>query len=145
MPIEAIDSQPFIEEARCYYSCVPSGLVWYTILAALVDISEGTPVPTDPNELIDQARCLESCIPPGYVPYAILGALAIISGSGGGGISPGPPPLGAAPEIYQDVFEDPNGNITPNNPNQPAIYMQLVSSGGSGVLWHWEKDTHVWN
>ncbi len=62
---------------------------------------------------------------------------------GGGGV--GPPPLGAAPELYQDVFDDPNvANVIPNKPNNPARYSQLQSSGGSGVEWHWQKDTHVW-
>lgn len=62
----------------------------------------------------------------------------------GGGGPPGPPPLGAAPEIYTGTFSDPNGNVTPNVPTEPAIYFTLVSAGGTGNVWHWQKDTQVW-
>lgn len=67
----------------------------------------------------------------------------LLLASGGGSSGPNPP-LGAAPEIYSGVFENPNGNITPNVATQPAIYFQLASAGGEGSIWHWEKDSQQW-
>ncbi len=66
--------------------------------------------------------------------------------SGGGSGPPGPPPLGAAPELYQGVFDDPNGNVVPNRPAFPARYSQLVSAGASpdAQEWHWQPDTALW-
>jgi len=67
----------------------------------------------------------------------------ILLASGGGGSGP-TPPLGAAPEIYTGIWNDPNGNVTPNVPSQPARYSQLMSSGGGGEEWHWQPDTQQW-
>ncbi len=64
--------------------------------------------------------------------------------SGGG--PPGPPPLGAAPEIYTGIWDDPNGHVTPNVPTEPAIYFRLSSAAGEETpIWHWEKDGQVWD
>lgn len=95
----------------------------------------------DPDALaeIDAIKCLQNWDQQSLLAAAVY-QLCVISG--GGGI--GPPPLGAAPEIYQDVFANPNGNISPNNPNQPARYSQLASAGGTGTEFHWQKDSHVW-
>lgn len=75
----AIDPQPLIDEAQCLECNIPQGYIWYAVLAALQDIANGDPVPTEPDEIIDEARCLYSCIPAGYVPYAILAAIQGIS------------------------------------------------------------------
>lgn len=47
-------------------------------------------------------------------------------------------------EVYEDVFDDPNGNVTPVNPTKPARYSQLFSAGGTGVEFHWQPDTADW-
>jgi len=81
----AIDPTQFLEAAKCSFQCIPPGMIWYAVLAALSDVANGDPVPTDTNEIIDEARCLSQCIPPGFLPYAILAAVSNISGGGGGG------------------------------------------------------------
>ena len=69
--------------------------------------------------------------------------LLLIGGGSGGG---GTPPLGAAPEIYQNIWDDPNGHVIPNKPAFPARYSQLVSAGASpdAQEWHWQPDTGLW-
>jgi hypothetical protein len=79
----AIDPQPFIDSGNCLFCKIPPGLVWFAILAALDDIANGRPMPSDPDELIAEARCFETCIPMGFVPYAILVALQNLSTGGG--------------------------------------------------------------
>jgi hypothetical protein len=69
-------------------------MIWYAILAAAINISNGMPVPTNPNELMAQAACLR-CIPEGLLPYAILEALR--TGGGGGGVTYGTSNPVAAP------------------------------------------------
>ncbi len=66
----------------------------------------------------------------------------MLSALGGGGV--GPPPLGAAPEIYTGIWDDPNGNIIPNKPENPARYSQLESAGGDGTEFHWQSDLAHW-
>ena len=79
-----IAPQPIINDAHAYQA-IPQGMIWYAVLAALVDINNGDPVPTTAQGIIDEAQCLESCIPAGYVPYAILAQLANLTGGGGTG------------------------------------------------------------
>lgn len=81
----AIDPTQFLEAAKCSFQCIPPGMIWYAVLAALSDVANGDPVPTDTNEIIDEARCLSQCIPAGFLPYAILAAVSGISTGGGGG------------------------------------------------------------
>lgn len=81
----SIDAQPYLAAARCTFCNIPAGLIYYSILAALIDVSNGDPVPTDSNELLNEARCLQSCIPAGLLPYAILAAVGDIEGGGGAG------------------------------------------------------------
>ncbi len=83
----AIDPQPYITAAQCSWCNIPPGMIWYAVLAALIDVGNGDPVPTDPSAIMEEARCLECNIPPGFVPYAILAAISNISGGGGGGAS----------------------------------------------------------
>ena len=81
----AIDPQPYISAATCEFCKIPPGMIWYAVLAGLIDVGNGDPVPTDTNELMEEATCLFQCIPAGYLPYAILAAVSNISGGGGGG------------------------------------------------------------
>jgi hypothetical protein len=120
----AIDSQPLIDDAVCLQCKIPPGMVWYAVLAALVDITNGDPVPTDAEELMDEARCLYSCIPVGYVPYAILGAISGLSGGGSGLL-----------EVYQD--RDP---LPPNDPTKGALNYPL----GGGILTQWDILSQTW-
>ncbi len=93
---------------------------------------------TDPATLLNQANCLACFAPSEYALLLMNGVLLtqIDDAITGGGVLP--PPLGAAPEIYQGTFNDPNGNVIPNFPEFPARYSQLESSGGTGVEFHWQ-------
>ena len=80
----AIDPQPVIDAAQPW-CCVPQGDLWLAVLAALIDVGNGDPVPTDVNELMEQVACLKCAVQPGDVPLLILGAVSNITGGGGGG------------------------------------------------------------
>jgi hypothetical protein len=107
----AIDPTDLITDARCYSVCIPSGLQPFTVLAALIDVANGDPVPTDTNELIDEARCLESCIPTGMVWAAMIVAIQDISG--GGGPNPPPPPPSLDWTQNYSGIGSPEGVVTP--------------------------------
>ena len=121
----AIDPQPLLDDLKCNFCVIPPGLIQYAILAALVDVANGDPVPSDPQELIDEARCLECTIPPGLVPYAMLSAISNISGGGGGG----------AQEVY--IGRDP---LPPDDPTKPA----LSFPSGGGTLTQWDVGSASW-
>lgn len=104
----------------CEFHCIPPGAIWYAVLAALIDISNGDDVPTDVNTLLEQARCLECEIPPGLVPYQILTALRGISGGGAGG----------AQEVYTGAVPP----AAPDNPANPALFYPT----GGGALQQWD-------
>lgn len=117
--VAAIDPAPYITAARCTFCNIPPGLIWYAILAALIDIANGDPVPTDTDELLNEARCLQSCIPHGLLPYTLLAAIEALSSGGG---------LGT-----QQVFEgrDP---APPDDVTKPAVNYPI----GGGALTQWD-------
>ena len=80
----ADEANALIADAKCDLSCLPPGLVWYGILAALLNVSNGNPVP-DATTLASEANCLMCVLSPGMVPYAIIQAIRGISTGGGGG------------------------------------------------------------
>ena len=110
----------------CQFHCIPPGAIWYAILAALIDISNGDDVPTDVNELLDQARCLENCIPPGLVPYQILTALMGLSGGTGGGTI----------QVY-------TGAAPPAAPTDPTKAAVFYPTGG-GSLQQFDLGSGTW-
>lgn len=71
----AAEAQELVTAAECEFCTIPQGLIWYVILAALIDKGNGAEVPTDTQELIAEARCLECVIPSGLLPYTILEAV----------------------------------------------------------------------
>ena len=71
----AAEAQELITAAECEFCTIPPGLIWYTVLAALIDKGNGNPVPSDPQALIAEAQCLECVIPAGLLPYTILEAI----------------------------------------------------------------------
>jgi hypothetical protein len=79
----ASEANALIADATCDMSCLPPGLVMYAILAALIDVGNGLPVP-DAQTLASEANCLLCYLSPGMVPYAILQAIRGISSGGGG-------------------------------------------------------------
>lgn len=103
----------------CEFHCIPSGAIWYAVLAALIDISNGDDVPTDVNTLLEQARCLECEIPPGLLPYQILTALRGISSGGAG-----------AQEVYTGAAPP----AAPDDPTKPAVFYPT----GGGALLQWD-------
>ena len=121
MPV--LDVQPV---NACELDCYPPGTVWYAILAALIDISNGDPVPTDTNELIAEATCLINCIPPGLVPYQILTALRGISSGGTGGST--------------QVFTGAAPPAAPTDPTKAAVFYPT----GGGALLQWDIGGAAW-
>ncbi|SRR6266550_5439886 len=100
------DAQALLSSANCEFACIPSGLIWYAILGALITISNGGTMSTDPQVLISQARCLECLIPAGFVPYAILEALRGVSGGGSGSVTCGAGAPVAAPTGTCAIYID---------------------------------------
>lgn len=81
----AEEVQELINEVPCDLCNSPPGLQWYLALAALIDVSNGDPVPTTTQGLVDEANCLLCLVPPGLVPYLMVQAIRGISSGGGGG------------------------------------------------------------
>ena len=119
----AIDPQPYINAATCDFCKIPPGMIWYAVLAGLIDVGNGDPVPTDTNALMEEATCLFQCIPAGYLPYAILAAVSNISGGGGGGTQ----------QVYRN-------EPIPDDPTLPA----LSFPSGGGTLTQWDPDLAAW-
>lgn len=88
----ASTSDTILNDARCLECSLAPGMVWFAILAAIDDLANGRPVPTDAQTLMDEASCFICKLHPAAVPYAILQALVNLStggGIGGGGVSRG--------------------------------------------------------
>ncbi len=79
----AIDPQAAIDAAQPW-CCVPQGDLWFAVLAALIDVGNGDPVPST-NDLMAQVACLKCAVQSGDLPLLILGAVSSITGGGGGG------------------------------------------------------------
>jgi hypothetical protein len=120
----AIDPTPFIDAAKCSWCKIPPGMIWYAVLAALIDVGNGDTVSTDPNVIMDEARCLECAIPAGYLPYAILAAISNITGGGGGGT--GGVTCGVADPVAA-----------------PANACTLFYRTDTGTLWMWNGSAWV--
>jgi hypothetical protein len=84
--VAVIDAQAAIDAAQPW-CCVPQGDLWLGVLAALIAVGNGDPMPTA-DELEEDIACLRCATQSGDVPLLILGAVAnITSGTGGGGES----------------------------------------------------------
>lgn len=103
----ADEANALIADAKCDLSCLPPGLVWYAILAALIDVGNGNPVP-DATTLAAEANCLICYLSPGMLPYAILQAIRNVSSGGGvgGGITSGSGAPVAAPASSPALYID---------------------------------------
>jgi len=81
----ADEVQTLIDSVPCDLCNSPPGLQPYLVLAAMIDIANGTPVPETTQGLITEANCLLCMVPSGLVPYLMVQALRDISSGGGGG------------------------------------------------------------
>lgn len=84
----ATEARELLAGANCDLCNMPPGLVWYCVLAALLDAANGGTVP-DAQTLVSEANCLLCVIPPGAVPYAMIQAIRSLNtaaGTGGPGI-----------------------------------------------------------
>lgn len=113
----AIEVQPVIDAAQPW-CCVPQGDLLLAVLAALIDVGNGNPVP-DVDELMEQVACLKCAVQGGDVPLLILGAVANITGGGGG-----------AQQVY-------TGAAPPAAPDNPALPALFYPTGG-GTLLQWD-------
>ncbi len=107
----AIDPQAAIDAAQPW-CCVPQGDLWFAVLAALIDVGNGDPVPST-NDLLAQVACLKCAVQSGDLPLLILGAVAGITGGGGsgGGVTCGNGVPVAAPTGSCGLYYDKLTNI----------------------------------
>lgn len=104
----AAEVQSAINEIPCDLCYMSPGLVQYAVLAAMLDIANGDPVPADTQALISEANCLLCLVPPGLVPYLQIQALRDISSGIGTScchVGAGPPAaaLGSSGNVYWDT------------------------------------------
>lgn len=85
----AAEVKTLIDSVPCDLCNSPPGLQMYLVLAALIDVANGDPVPDTTQGLITEADCLLCMVPPGLVPYLMVQAIRGISGAviSGGGVS----------------------------------------------------------
>ncbi len=81
----AAQVQALITQTSCNLCYAPPGLEMYVVLAAMIDLANGDPIPMTTQGLITEAECLLCLAPPGLVPYLMVQALRDISSGGGGG------------------------------------------------------------
>ncbi len=81
----ADEVQTLIDDVPCDLCNAPSGLAYYMIAAALIDLSQGNAVPDTTQELITEANCLLCLVSPGLLPFVMIQAIRGISSSGGAG------------------------------------------------------------
>lgn len=111
-------------DARCLFSCVPNGLIWYAVLAAVTDVANGDVVPTDSDAILNEARCLQSCIPAGMVPYALLVQISKITGGTGQSC------------LFCEDATDANG--------VPPCDCALWYRKDNGRVWYWDSGLATW-
>lgn len=117
--MNAAQVQTLIDNVPCDLCNAPPGLAWYLVLAALLDVANGEPVPSDTQTLITEANCLLCLVPPGLVPYLMIQAIRGISTGGG---------TGGAGGVYRGIG-DPNGVVT--STTTAALYYDE----SSGAFW----------
>lgn len=44
-------------------------------------------------------------------------------------------------QVYDGTWDDPNGNLTPDDPDLPAIYKK---QGNANVQWRWDVPDQEW-
>jgi len=108
--VAVIDPQTLIDDAQ-EWCCIPQGDLWWAVLAALIDVSEGGAVP-DVDTLMEEIACLKCAVQPGDLPLLMLGAISAISGGGGsgGGVTCGSGPPVAAPASACALYVDTDDN-----------------------------------
>lgn len=80
----AVEVQDLIDDIPCDLCYMSPGMVPYAVLAAMLDVANGTPVPETTQGLIAEANCLFCVVPAGMVPFLQIQALRNISSGGGG-------------------------------------------------------------
>lgn len=129
----AAEVQELINEVPCDLCNSPPGLQWYLVLAALVDVANGDPVPTTTQGLVDEANCLLCLVPPGLVPYLMVQAIRGISagggGTGGAGIVGTGSPEGVVTAEPGTLYAD------DTTPGAAGVWIKMSGSGNTG----WEN------
>lgn len=110
-----LDPQAAIDAAQPY-CCVPQGDLWLGVLALLIDVGNGDPVP-DAETLMAEISCLRCAVQSGDVPLLILGAVANLTSGGGG--------LGGVTCSTADPVAAPSGSC--------ALHYRT----DNGALWKW--------
>src|SRR6266550_1735438 len=114
----AIAPQPVIDAAQPW-CCLPPGDLWFGVLAALIAVGEGDPMPTL-AELNADIACLKCTVQSGDVPLLILGAIATLSGGGGLGTT--------------QVYTGATPPAAPDDPTKPALWYPT----GLGGIKQWD-------
>ena len=115
--------QSLINDVPCDLCNAPQGLELYLVLAAMIDLANGDPVPETTQGLIDEANCLLCLVSPGLVPYLMIAALREISSGGGGG--------GGATCGVVNPVATPSGSC--------GLYINTVAQS----LWYWSGSAWV--
>lgn len=118
-----LDPQTLTDQAQ-EWCCIPSGDMPYAILAALIAVGEGDPMPTT-NELMEQISCLKCAVQSGDVGLLTLGAVSNITGGGGGGSSL----CGSGDPV-----------APPSDPTQCVTYFDTDTDS----FWYWNAATAAW-
>jgi hypothetical protein len=93
------------------YCCVPEGDLWLGVLAALIVVGNGDPMPTA-QELQADIACLRCAVQSGDVPLLLLGAVAnITGGTGSGGLSGSGSPEGVVTANPGATYWDATGKV----------------------------------
>lgn len=75
--------QALVDDIPCDLCNISPGMAPYAVLAALIDISTGNPVPDTTQALLTEANCLTCLVPPGLVPALMIQAIRAIPVIGG--------------------------------------------------------------
>lgn len=67
--------QALVDDIPCDLCNISPGLAPYAVLAALIDVSTGNPVPDTTQELLTEANCLTCLVPPGLVSALMIQAI----------------------------------------------------------------------
>lgn len=118
--------QELLDDVPCDLCNAPPGLAQYMVLAAMIDVANGDPVPETTQSLISEASCLLCMVPPGLVPYLQIQALRNITGGGGVG--------------QQEVYTGAAPPAAPDDPTKPALFFPT----GGGTLFQWDVASQTW-
>lgn len=126
----ACTTADLLAAAKCFLCIEDEHLQGAVVVRLLCALRDRESVPCDPTTLMADAKCIACAIPRGFMTAAMIPVLCAVVA--GGGL--------ASVQVYQGVFVDPNGNVTPSDPTKPALYFK----NGGGTLWQFDVPSQTW-